>query len=210
MNRLRLPTDALDKIHQVSDVLEELKDVHRKIDALEKIYPILDILQNVNTKLDTLLDAVDTGILETDTENAVTIPTSIDRLGHLHVLQDMLGMHEDRDHQALTDMFAEFGLGIDPQNDAWCGACIRYAICKAGFPDPGAAFHKASAWQNYGVEAKDAQAPGTIIVYYSHVSVRDEAGNEIGGNVSDSVKIMPAGANWFGTPIAYRDIDLNV
>ena len=202
MSPLRLPTDTLNKISQVTDILDELKDVHRKIECLEKIYAKLAILESVNAKLDSLHAAVGLDMQAMDIDDT----PAVDAIGHVKVLEDMVGLHEVRDRQTLEELFQNHTIPFDP--NAWCGATVRYAICEAGFPDPGERYHKASAWASYGRATDTPEAPGTIVVYYSHVSVKDSKGGEIGGNVTDSIKVMPKGQNWFGNPIAHRQIDI--
>ena len=126
---------------------------------------------------------------------------------HLDAVESLIGKSENDDYTELRDAFESVGIDcgdIRKDTHAWCGMMVRYAILKAGLPDGGDILHRASNWQHYGLEATDPNEPGTIVVYYSHVSIRTRDGGEIGGNVGDSVKVMPAGQNWFGTPIAYR------
>ena len=140
----------------------------------------------------------------------------IDPLGHLKFLGSIEGKHESNDYEELVKLFSDHGIDcgdIRQDSHAWCGMAMRLAVVAAGHDDPGDRHNRASNWQSYGEDAAvgglDARAfAGVIVVYHSHVSVVTEDGGEIGGNVTDSVRKMPKGQNWFGDPIAYRRVPI--
>lgn len=130
-------------------------------------------------------------------------------LAHLDFLQTLIGKSEIDDYEELVALFRTHGIepgDIRKDSEAWCGKGIRLALVAAGHEDPGERYNRACNWADFGREAEDPTEPGIVVVYYSHVSCRTEDGGEIGCNVGNSVKVMPAGQNWFGNPIAYRKI----
>lgn len=157
-------------------------------------------LNLLDAKLDKILE-----LLSADTEN----PAEPDALGHLTFLDSLTGKSEIDDYEELVALFRKHGIepgDIRKDSEAWCGKGIRLALVAAGHEDPGEKYNRACNWQDFGVEAEDPEAPGVIVVYWGHVSCRTKDGGEIGCNVGNSVKVMPAGQNWFGTPIAHRKI----
>lgn len=192
------PPKALPPLTQVMDELRELR-----ADVTELKSLLTEALHgNLTDVKDILIQAFD--IQESpETSVAHAVDTQFDPLAPLRAIEALTGLHEVKNEAEIVNSFSKHGINIDPVKDSWCGATIRYGICEAGLPDPGEAYHKAAEWQHYG-EASAPDTPGTIVVYHSHVSLITEDGGEIGGNVTNSVRVMPKGQNWFGTPIAYR------
>ncbi len=137
------------------------------------------------------------------------LPEQFNPLAHLDFLERLEGKNEVKDYNELVALFREYGIepgDIRKDSEAWCGKGVRLAVVVAGHDDPGERYNRACNWQDFGVEADDPNEAGVIVVYWGHVSVKTREGGEIGCNVGNSVKVMPAGQNWFGTPIAHRKI----
>ena len=129
----------------------------------------------------------------------------IDPLAHLRAMESIVGLEEVKDRDALMEKFQRHGIDIDPSKIPWCGVAVRYAVCEAGYDDPGEEMHLAINWEDYGQEC-DANEPGAILVHHSHVGIRTEDGKEIGGNVGKRGKgtTKVGDDNWFGPVVAAR------
>ena len=177
---------------QITEYQEQMLEANQKI--VERLTTIQELLEGQKLFAEGDVEPEDIGISE--------VPT-IDPLAHLHILEEMEGLHEDNNHADIMRRFNKHGIVLDVAILPWCGACIRYALAEAGYELPSDVYNKASQWQNYGEECSPDE-PGAILVYHTHVSLRTQDGGEIGGNVSDSVRKTPPGQKWFGDPIAAR------
>lgn len=131
--------------------------------------------------------------------------SAIDPLAHLRVMESIVGLEEVKDKDVLMGKFKKHGINVDPAVTPWCGVALRYAICEAGYDDPGEDMHRAINWEDYGEEC-DENEPGAILVHYSHVGIRTEDGKEIGGNVGKNGKgtTKVGEDDWFGPVVAAR------
>jgi hypothetical protein len=175
----------------------------------------ITLLENIDKKLGMLVDLYGKQLTspqsappEISTPNISPTPV-IDPLGHLDFLMSMKGKEEVKDYDELVGLFRKHG--IDPgdirkDSEAWCGKGMRLALVAAGHPDPGDRYNRACHWEDFGETAQDPNQAGVIVVYYTHVGCITRDGGEIGCNVGNAVKVMPAGQNWFGIPIAHREI----
>lgn len=167
-------------------ILKKLETMESQITALHQAVVDLNI---TDTKPDT------------EPEPLYSEGPVIDSLAHLRALEELNGLHESRDRDQIMDKFKEQGIEFDPSKQPWCGVAIRYAVVAAGYQDPGEIMHRATNWQDYGEEC-DPDEPGAILVHHTHVGIRTESGGELGGNVTDSVKVGQP--SWFGDVIAAR------
>ena len=163
---------------------------------------IIELFQIAKDAIDEIalilnLEAIDPALSEE--------PSVIDPLAHLRAMESLVGLEEVRDKAALMEKFQKHDIDVDPAITPWCGVAVRYAICEAGYDDPGPEMHRAINWEDYG-EACDENEPGAILVHYSHVGIRTENGKEIGGNVGKNGKgaTKIGEDNWFGPVVAAR------
>ena len=156
-----------------------------------------DRIDTLDSKLDEVLS-----LLRADQQDS---SQSIDPLAHLRAMEALVGLEEVKDKTILMKNFKKHGIHVDPAVTPWCGVAVRYAICEAGYDDPGEEMHRAINWEDYGEEC-DENEPGAILVHYSHVGVRTEDGKEIGGNVGKNGKgTTKVGEDtWFGPIVAAR------
>ena len=160
-----------------------------------------DRLNLLDSKLDKILEILTVDKQDGSGKGVI----GIDPLAHLHVMQSLVGLEEVKDKKVLMEKFARHGINVDPAVTPWCGVALRYAICEAGYDDPGADMHRAINWEDYGEEC-DENEPGAILVHYSHVGIRTEDGKEIGGNVGKNGKgtTKVGEDDWFGPVVAAR------
>ena len=137
----------------------------------------------------------------------------------LNFIENLIGKSEIDDYDELMDLFKKYGIktgDIRLDSEAWCGRLMRLALVACGYDDPGPEFDRAKNWEHYGEEEIPAAGdnpfavpPATILVYWTHVSMKARDNSEVSGNVGNEVKkspVPPAARAWFGEPIATRRI----
>lgn len=142
-------------------------------------------------------------------------PDAPDIMKAVKFLEELIGKSENEDYEFLMNLFEKYGIvtgDIRLDSEAWCGRILRAALVHAGFADPGPHFDRACHWEEIGEEEVPASddpfdvPPGTVLVYYSHVTMKGRDNNELSGNVRNKVASSPCEQKWFGNPIAQRRI----